>query len=105
VNNHTSNAMKTENMFCQVLPRVVAFKETLPMTLLPPQHILTDWSSWLTATAYYVEDLEVIEIIQAFPDTKNAAFVALVREIMKDVNVKKRYFMYERDVSLKAAIA
>jgi len=52
--------------FCQVLPRVVAFKEKLPMPLLLPQPILNNECTWLTATAYHFEDLELLKLFRLF---------------------------------------
>lgn len=49
------------------------------------------WGSWIT------------EIVQALSDTKNTVFIALMVEIMKDVNVKKRYCMFKRCYVFKSS--
>jgi hypothetical protein len=46
--------------------------------------------TWPKAVEYYSNNLEATgKNFQAFPDTDNAACVALVREFVKDVNVKE----------------
>ena len=50
---------------------------------------------WLKALGYYSENLEAAEeIVQAFPNSDDAICVALVREILKGVNTKKKMVLH-----------
>jgi hypothetical protein len=52
-----------KKVFCKAPYRVFAFKEELPVSLLPPQPVLTCWFTWLKAVEYYSKNLEATEEI------------------------------------------
>lgn len=54
-----------KNIFLKALSPVQLFKEMAPEIPLPPQPILTQWGTWLSAALYYAEHFKKMQEITA----------------------------------------
>jgi hypothetical protein len=70
--------------------RVQIFREKMPNVPLPPEPILTRWSTWLTAACYYADHFDSFkEIVLEFSQSTSEA-VAKCQKVLKNETVRGR---------------
>jgi len=59
-----------------------------PNLALPPQPILTRWSTWLNAAFYYCDNLEIIKEIILQLNSEDSIAIKKSQDLIKDPNLK-----------------
>jgi hypothetical protein len=75
---------KVKQIFLKCPPCVLFFKNKSPTILLPPQHIITRWGTWIKAVSYYCEYFKEIKniILESYPD--DAISIKETQKILDD---------------------
>ena len=64
-------------VFCKARERTRAFHEMFPHVSLPPEPVITRFSSWLKAVRYYAIHLETITPLLESMDPEESVFIAV----------------------------
>jgi len=76
------------------------FKTMAPGIPLPPQPIVTRWSTWLTAALYYCEHFPIIEAIINQFDKGDAISIAKCQQLLSgDINLKNKLIYIKSNFS------
>lgn len=75
-----SNVKKT---FLKAPYPILIFKNEAPEVMLPPEHIITRWGTWLDATNYYCKHIQSIRNVFVKLDD-DSAFILKVKNIFDD---------------------
>nr|CAD2199232.1 unnamed protein product [Meloidogyne enterolobii] len=67
--------------------RIRKYKELLPWLALPPQQVLTRWSSWLNAANFYADNFNAIkQVVDAF-DSEDAVCIRKSKELFNNLSI------------------
>ncbi|PNF19297.1 hypothetical protein B7P43_G07511 [Cryptotermes secundus] len=77
-----------KKVFVKAPYRKEAFKAVAPSVSLPPEPILTRWSTWLCEVSYYTEHLETVRNVVNTFDPESAASIQIAQEVLKNAELE-----------------
>nr|CAD2159720.1 unnamed protein product [Meloidogyne enterolobii] len=90
----------TKKIFTKAPSRVAIYKEKFPALPLPPQPILTRWSSWLEATIFYSNNFHAVkDVVESF-DSLDAAAILKAKEFFNNKRITQQLAYINANFSL-----
>jgi hypothetical protein len=80
--------LNVKKIFFKCPSQVLKFKEMAPRIPMPPQLILTRWSTWLLAAIYYYENYQLIKSVVMGFDKEDAVAIKNVQKLLNDNNLE-----------------
>ena len=77
-----------KRIFPKAPSRVTMFKDTVPGTPLPPEHIITRWGTLISAAMYYAENLDPFATVVDALDEDDAACIVVAQDLLAKDSLK-----------------